>query len=52
MSRTDSAAVVAGNNLMQQDILEDFPPFMENTLGPGGSGHYETGQPQVGPRWR
>ena len=28
MFRTDSAGVVAGNNLMQPDILEDFTPFM------------------------
>jgi hypothetical protein len=52
MSRTDSTTAVEGNTLLQPDILEDFTPFMSNTLPPSGNGHGETGQPPVGRRWR
>jgi len=52
MSRTDSAAAVAGDTMVQPDIMEDFTPFMENTLGQGSSGHAATRQQQRGRDWR
>jgi len=52
MSRTDSAAAVAGNAMVQPDIMDDFTPFMDNTHGPSASSHDETRQPQRRSGWR